>query len=199
APLAQCAPRLIGESNTGSWRTQTPLVMMASMAQPTEQCVHTVRPVTVLPALPSWAWAWPIMFSGSWLAKAAAPAVMPVPFRKERRSTVFCASARAARASGVTGWADPSDLRVSSMAGSSDFGGLVVLPDVRGGVVALGLRRLCCSDLRACLGGTRHDGRGDPGTAQAGGQEELAAIGGLLDGFHCLPPIARLAAAVFSV
>ena len=24
APLAQCAPRLIGESNTGSWRIQTP-------------------------------------------------------------------------------------------------------------------------------------------------------------------------------
>ena len=42
APLAQCAPRLIGESNTGSWRTQTPFSTTASIAQPTEQWVHTV-------------------------------------------------------------------------------------------------------------------------------------------------------------
>src|SRR3954468_18053057 len=40
APLAQCAPMLIGESNTGSWRTHTPSVTTASIAQPTEQCVH---------------------------------------------------------------------------------------------------------------------------------------------------------------
>ena len=43
APLAQCAPRLIGESNTGSWRIQTPFSTTASIAQPTEQCVQTVR------------------------------------------------------------------------------------------------------------------------------------------------------------
>src|SRR5687767_13041633 len=49
APLAQCAPRLMGESNTGSWRTQTPSVTMASMAQPTEQWVQTVRLTSVLP------------------------------------------------------------------------------------------------------------------------------------------------------
>ena len=51
APLAQCAPRLIGESNTGSWRTHTPSVTIASMEQPTEQCVQTVRLTSVLPAL----------------------------------------------------------------------------------------------------------------------------------------------------
>jgi hypothetical protein len=43
APFAQCEPRLIGESNTGSWRTQTPFSTTASIAQPTEQCVQTVR------------------------------------------------------------------------------------------------------------------------------------------------------------
>src|SRR6478609_7522621 len=43
APFAQCAPRLIGESNTGSWRTHTPFSTTASMEHPTEQCVHTVR------------------------------------------------------------------------------------------------------------------------------------------------------------
>ena len=49
APLAQCAPRLIGESNTGSWRTHTPSVTTASIAQPTEQWVQTVRFTSVLP------------------------------------------------------------------------------------------------------------------------------------------------------
>src|SRR5690349_12262671 len=43
APFAQCAPRLIGESNTGPWRIHTPFWTTASIAQPTEQCVHTVR------------------------------------------------------------------------------------------------------------------------------------------------------------
>src|SRR5207245_4168564 len=43
AHFAQCAPRFSGESNTGSWRTQTPLSVTASIEQPTEQCVHTVR------------------------------------------------------------------------------------------------------------------------------------------------------------
>src|SRR6188768_2324326 len=46
APLAQCAPRLSGESNTGSWRIQTPFSTTASTAQPTEQCEHTVRRTT---------------------------------------------------------------------------------------------------------------------------------------------------------
>src|SRR5262249_50881973 len=50
APLAQCAPRLIGESNTGSWRIQTPSCTTASIEQPTEQCVHTVRWTSTLPA-----------------------------------------------------------------------------------------------------------------------------------------------------
>ena len=50
APLAQCAPRLIGESNTGSWRTHTPFCTTASIAQPTEQCVQTVRLTSILPS-----------------------------------------------------------------------------------------------------------------------------------------------------
>src|SRR5688572_20739286 len=140
APLAQCAPKLMGESNTGSWRTHTPSVTMASMAQPTEQWVQMVRFTSVLPVL-AWALASPMIPSGSWEAKAAAPAVRPVPLRKVRRSTVFAASDETARASGLTGCADASDLRVSSMAGSSDFRGLVVLQDVLGDVVA---GRLAC-------------------------------------------------------
>src|SRR5215211_5827347 len=50
APLAQCAPRLSGESKTGSWRVQTPFSTTASIAQPTEQCVQTVRRTTGLAA-----------------------------------------------------------------------------------------------------------------------------------------------------
>src|SRR4029079_9431321 len=46
APLAQCEPRLSGESKTGSWRTQTPFSTTASTAQPTEQWEHTVRRTT---------------------------------------------------------------------------------------------------------------------------------------------------------
>src|SRR5690348_11302307 len=40
APLAQCDPRLIGESQLGSWPTQTPFTTSAVTVQPTEQCVQ---------------------------------------------------------------------------------------------------------------------------------------------------------------
>src|SRR6185369_12751145 len=69
APLAQCAPMLMGESNTGSWRIHTPSCTTASMEQPTEQCVHTVRLISVLPVLPGAAFASPMTPKGSWLAK----------------------------------------------------------------------------------------------------------------------------------
>src|SRR5687768_13538251 len=49
APLAQCAPRLSGESKTGSCRTHTPFSTTASIAQPTEQCVQTVRFTSCFP------------------------------------------------------------------------------------------------------------------------------------------------------
>src|SRR5215469_15795259 len=48
APLAQCAPRLSGESNTGSWRIQTPFSTTASIEQPTEQWVQTVRLTSIV-------------------------------------------------------------------------------------------------------------------------------------------------------
>src|SRR5687767_5520117 len=50
APFAQCAPRLIGESNTGSCLTHTPFCTTASIAQPTEQCVQTERFTSIWPA-----------------------------------------------------------------------------------------------------------------------------------------------------
>src|SRR5258706_5412656 len=89
APLAQCAPRLIGESNTGSWRIQTPSCTTASMAQPTEQCVQTVRLTSILPADASAAFASPSMLKGICAAAMPAPAVMPERLRKGRRSLVL--------------------------------------------------------------------------------------------------------------
>src|SRR5262245_21544166 len=54
APLAQCEPRLIGESQLGSWPTQTPFDTSAVTVQPTEQCVQMllriVAPATLGPA-----------------------------------------------------------------------------------------------------------------------------------------------------
>src|SRR5512136_1261992 len=54
APLAQCEPRLIGESQLGSWPIQTPFDTSAVTVQPTEQCVQMllrmVAPATLGPA-----------------------------------------------------------------------------------------------------------------------------------------------------
>src|SRR6266581_5713952 len=89
APFAQCAPRLMGESNTGSWRIQTPFSTTASIEQPTEQCVHTVRLVSILRGeLSAAASALPIRLYGSWLANAPAPATRPERFKNARRSIV---------------------------------------------------------------------------------------------------------------
>src|SRR3954469_12899035 len=51
APLAQCEPRLIGESQLGSWPIQTPLATSAVTVQPTEQWVQMLlRTVPCAPA-----------------------------------------------------------------------------------------------------------------------------------------------------
>src|ERR1051326_5621618 len=51
APLAQCEPRLIGESQLGSWPIHTPFATSAVTVQPTEQWVQTLlRIVTCAPA-----------------------------------------------------------------------------------------------------------------------------------------------------
>src|SRR3990172_4097826 len=117
APLAQCAPRLSGESNTGSWRTHTPFTTTASIAQPTEQCVHTLRLTSVLPAAAlSCASAVPIMLKGSCEAAAPAPSVTPERLRKVRRSIVLARTPERPRARRDCGAAAVAFL-VSSMAG----------------------------------------------------------------------------------
>src|SRR5258705_13826204 len=50
APLAQCEPRLIGESQLGSWPIHTPFSTSAVTVHPTEQCVQTLLR-TVAPAV----------------------------------------------------------------------------------------------------------------------------------------------------
>src|SRR5436190_12660536 len=91
APLAQCAPKLMGESNTGSCRTHTPFCTTASIAQPTEQCVHIVR-LTSTPGAASAACALPMTLKGNCdaIADTAAPAptARPERLRNARRSKV---------------------------------------------------------------------------------------------------------------
>src|SRR5688572_4567884 len=174
APLAQCAPRLIGESKTGSWRIQTPSWTIASIEQPTEQCVQTVRFTSSLPVF-AWAFASLMTFSGSWLAKAAAPTATPDPLRNERRSTGRVATVAIARASGLRLCAAPSDFLVSSMAASSDLSGLVVLLDVLRDVVAVALRGARGGlRARARLAKRRHGSHGT-GASGARGNQEIAA------------------------
>jgi hypothetical protein len=95
APLAQCAPRLIGESNTGSWRTHTPFSTTASMAQPTEQWVQTVRLTSMRPS----PMAGPLLSAAlAFFTSASEDAAMPTPTprperrRKARRSMVGMAA-----------------------------------------------------------------------------------------------------------
>jgi hypothetical protein len=115
APFAQCAPRLSGESNTGSWRTHTPFSTTASIEQPTEQCVQTVRCTSRLTlALSSAACAFPIVPYGSWLANAPTPATMPERFRKARRSMVAIRTPMPRESRGAA-TQSVSVLRVSSM------------------------------------------------------------------------------------
>src|SRR5437588_546981 len=189
APLAQCAPRLSGESNTGSWRTHTPSVTTASIEQPTEQCVQTVRFTSVLPVFAA-ALASETRLSGSWAAKAAAPAAIPDPLRNMRRSTVLAASAVTARASGLTASVRPAAFLVSSMVGSSDFGRLVVLQHVRGGAISRGLvdrGRGLLDALRLAAGEERG---GDSGPAEPRCEQEVAALR-VVCRFHVVPPFAN--------
>ena len=117
APFAQCEPRLIGESNTGSWPTQTPFRTTASMAQPTEQCVQTERLTTVSPACFACASALSIMLNGSCDANAPAPTVTPDRLRKVRRSIVRVSAPDRLRARRDCGEVVPADFLVRSMAG----------------------------------------------------------------------------------
>src|SRR5438067_1981651 len=134
APLAQCAPRLSGESNTGSWRTHTPFCTTASIAQPTEQCVHTVRLTSSWPPS-SFASARPMMLNGSCAATAAPPMPTPERLRNARRSIVAPSTPENPRdkcectARDCDAALDVA-LRVNSMALSSDLRGAVVVVDV---------------------------------------------------------------------
>src|ERR687884_1722278 len=135
APFAQCAPRFSGESNTGSWRTQTPFCTIASIEQPTEQCVHTVRFTSSLPPS-SFASARWMMLKGSCDATAALPTPTPERLRNVRRSMVFASTPDNPRASLACGETLAVALRVNSIAVSSDLGGAVVVADVLARLIA---------------------------------------------------------------
>src|SRR5450432_616294 len=114
APLAQCEPRLSGESNTGSCRTHTPFSTIASTAQPTEQCMQTVRLLSRLVSVSAAASALPMRWYGNWLANAPAPATRPERFRNARRSIVGSVAPESRRRRGRAALS-PSRILVSSM------------------------------------------------------------------------------------
>ena len=117
---------LMGESNTGSWRTQTPFSTTASTAQPTEQWVHTVRRTSTLvvpsPGLAPSA-AWVLRTSVSCEAAMPTPTPRPERRRKARRSMVGRACDRPRRRLCTKGdevcapRGAPEDFLVSNMAG----------------------------------------------------------------------------------
>src|SRR6478609_10035900 len=88
APLAQCDPRLIGDSQLGSWPIHTPFSTSAVTVHPTEQCVQTllrtVAPDVRGPATAAFALRTPP--TGSVLTAARAPPPRPDRSRKVRRS-----------------------------------------------------------------------------------------------------------------
>src|SRR5579872_5158838 len=88
ATLAQCEPRLIGESQLGSWPIHTPFDTSAVTVQPTEQWVQLLlRMVTAAPCAgggPAFAFCTPE--SGSAPSAARPPAARPERRRKLRRS-----------------------------------------------------------------------------------------------------------------
>src|SRR5437763_1764445 len=92
APLAQCEPRLIGESQPGSWPIHTPLATSATTVQPTEQWVQMfLRMVTAVPgAAGGPACALRTLPSGNAPSVARLPATKPERRRKLRRSRAPC-------------------------------------------------------------------------------------------------------------
>src|SRR6266705_4290280 len=89
APLAQCEPRLSGESQLGSWPIHTPFATSAVTVQPTEQCVQMfLRMVTCAPAGGGGpASALRTLASGSAPSVASEPATSPDLRRELRRSS----------------------------------------------------------------------------------------------------------------
>src|SRR5205085_3660980 len=87
-PLAQCEPRLSGESQLGSWPIHTPFATSAVTVQPTEQCVQMfLRMVTCAPAGGGGpAFALRMLVSGSAPSVARLPATRPERRRKLRPS-----------------------------------------------------------------------------------------------------------------
>src|SRR5262249_54036704 len=88
APFAHGEPRLIGESQPGSWPIHTPFATSATTVQPTEQCVQIfLRMVTCAPAGGGGpASALRTLVSGSAPSVARPPAARPERRRKARRS-----------------------------------------------------------------------------------------------------------------
>src|SRR6185369_15256125 len=159
APLAQCEPRLIGESQAGSWPTQTPFCTSAITVQPTEQCVQMFFLISVgAPTIFGPACALRTEPSGIRPIAAPAPAARPDRRRNVRRSRTSDARPAAIPCKRALP-ADPSLRFINMCVFPSIAVDAVVVLDVIGFLVA-GLDPLGLRLVRDSLAARqRHDGR----------------------------------------
>ncbi len=181
APFAQCAPRLSGESNTGSCRVHTPFSTVASTAQPTEQCVQTVRLTSTFVASPSFAAAaGPMAPNGIWLANAPAPATRPERFKNVRRSSVGSGTPARRRRRGPAA-ATLALVLVSSMIlpppGELNSGRAVIIANVlRFAIRGILIGRNCVGPRRCGRWQCASCHRDGAGAARTEGQQESSAL-----------------------
>src|SRR5205823_14374443 len=99
APLAQCEPRLVGESQLGSWPTHTPFTTSAVTVQPTEQWVQMFLRITapMLSGPVTAASALRTVPSGIVPSTARLPAPIPERRKKARPSRAVAWAASPAR------------------------------------------------------------------------------------------------------
>src|SRR5882757_2145244 len=163
APLAQCEPRLIGESQAGSCPTQTPFCTSAITVQPTEQCVQTFFLISVgAPTIFGPACALRTEPSGIKPSAAPAPATRPDRRRNVRRSRTPEARPAATPCKRAL-LADPSLRFINMCVVPSIAVDAIVILDVVGflvaGLDALGLRlvrySLSARERHYCSGGDR--------------------------------------------
>src|SRR3954462_8646006 len=174
APLAQCEPRLIGESQAGSWPTQTPFCTSAITVQPTEQCVQMFFLISVgAPMIFGPACALRTEPSGINPIAAPAPAARPERRKNVRRSRTPDARPAAIPCKRALP-ADPSFRFINMCVVPSIAVDAIVVLDVVGFLVArldaLGLRLV----RHGFLTRQRHHRRRSHG--RSAHQEEAAAV-----------------------
>ena len=123
--MAQCEPRLIGESQLGSWPTQTPFTTSAVTVQPTAQCVQMLLRMVApdVSGMAAAASALRTPVSGNAPRAARPPAVRPDRRRNVRRSRPLECVASVAASVPRRAW---RSVRLISTGASSGLGRITV-------------------------------------------------------------------------